>query len=502
LCWTAAALLAAFVSARSFLIVRSYDDVANWEEPVFLFSGVDLGNRGITRVFDYQDDLSHGGSLPLVMIATPWVRLVGWRLDALKGIAVVWSAATLLALLAVGARFASLRFAILLALLYSASPEAAMLQVTLVGSHPEAALFMVLALAAYLRTLEARHDHAASSALVGATCALTTWCSYLTAPFTVTLGAFHILRRPRHALAALGGAVLGFAPWIVQNLVLRPHGAMQWTARAAQHSAGEPPWSTFARTAESLGGNGRAGSAVLAVMVASAAYAIFAASHSRRHEDATALQPAAVLPVACAALLSFAALAAAKPSAIPGEGFYYFRYFVPLHITLFWLAALGVEDISRRFGNLVFGAFAAATLAFALAAQLPLYRGTNSYVADGERDFQAGCAVYGHAEVDRAASDEAAVARLETIAYDACKRAAFAGYGWGVVSRYARSGDGASLAASLDLVRDTTLHEHACDSARRLMTNLYEGAMSRDRRRTGAIYIESACRERPSKEGS
>jgi hypothetical protein len=49
-----------------------------------------------------------------------------------------------------------------------------MLQVTLVGSHPEAALFMALALAAYLRTLEARRDHAASSALVGATCALTT----------------------------------------------------------------------------------------------------------------------------------------------------------------------------------------------------------------------------------------------------------------------------------------------------------------------------------------
>jgi hypothetical protein len=500
--WTTAALLTVFLSARALLVTYSYDSVANWEEPVFLFSGVDLGEQGLSHLFDYQDDLSHGGSLPLVLIATPWVRLVGWRLDALKGIAVLWSAATVLALLAVGARFVSLRFAVLLALLYAASPYAAMLQVTLVGSHPEAALFMVIALAAYLRTLEPGHDGGAAAVLLGTVCALATWCSYLTAPFTVPLGAFYVARRPRHAAVALAGAVIGFTPWLIQNVVLRPHGAMQWTQRAAQHPASQPQWNMLARTAESLAGDAHTGFAVLALLIACAAWAMLASWRTGRRSAVIALQPGAILPVAFGALLSLAALAAAKPSEIPGEGFYYFRYFVPLQLTLFWLAALGIEELTRRLGHVVFYGAVAAILAFSLVTQLPLYRGSNSYVPDREHDFEAGCAVYGHAEVDRAASDEDAVARLETFAGAGCKRAAFTGYGWGVVSRYTRDGDGALLAASLDAIRDPALRAGACASARRLMTNLYEGAMSQDRRHTGALYIESTCARGVEKDDS
>jgi len=229
------------------------------------------------------------------------------------------------------------------------------------------------------------------------------------------------------------------------------------------------------------------------VLASLAAWAILAPRRGRPRHAEIALQRGAVLPVACGAALSLAVLAVAKPPPIPGEGFYYFRYFVPFQLAFFWLAALGVEEITLRLGNSVFAAAMVATLALALTTQLPLYHGPNSYVPDADRDLQAGCAVFGHAEVDRAASDESAVARLEEITNAGCKRAAFTGYGWGVVSRYARDGDGAFLAASLDEVRDPTLRGNACDSARRLMTNLYEGAMSRDRRHTGALYIESVC---------
>ena len=491
-CVAAAGLVALFVVARCRLIASSYDSLANWEEPVFLYSGVDLGEKEASHLFDYQDDLSHGGSLPLVLMAVPWVRTVGWRLDTLKGIAVVWSAATLTALLFVGARFVSPCLGLLLGLLYAASPVDAALQVTLVGSHPEAVLFMTLALAAYLRALE--RDKPGTNALLGVCCGMAAWCSYLAAPWSAALGVAYVARRPRAAIAAACGAVAGMAPWILQNLVLRPHGAMQWITRTgASQAGGEASPSAVVRLAQSLTGDAVTGTAALALLLAFAAWAVLMAWRRRRHGLEATASGAAVLPAALALLVSVAMLELARMPQVPREGFYYFRFFAPSHLALFWLACAGVDDLATRYGGRVWGIATAVTFAFAVVAQLPLYRGANTYVPDAARDLAAGCVVFGHAEVDRAASDREAVARLGAIAGEGCRRSAFTGFGWRVVSRYAADGDVARLGAALDCVTELELHVAACRAARGLMANLYLQAMTRDRRETGALFLDSAC---------
>jgi len=491
----AAALLAGFVASRALLVGLAYDRVANWEEPVFLFSGIDLGARGLGAIFDYQDDLSHGSSLPLVALASVWVRTVGTPLDLLKGIAIFWSTLTLLALLAVAARFASPRVALLCGLLYGgASAPAAMLQVTLVGSHPESLLFMTLALGAYLRTLEqdAGRRH---SVLLGLACGSAVWCSYLAAPLALALGAAHVLPRPRRALPALAGLAVGFSPWIVQNLILRPHGAWQWTARAAAlHTSNDLGWSVGSAIARSLADGSVAGAVIFALLVSSSTWAVIGCLRNMRAiHFAVAGAPAAVLPVAGALVLSVAVLQAAKPQPIPAEGFYYFRFFAPTQLLLFWLAAIGLEDLGLRYGAWIWRAGSGLAVLLCVLSARSLYGASNTYVADFPRDLERGCAVFGHAEVDRARSDRDAVRRLETIDDAGCRRAAFRGYGWGVVSRYARDGDATLLAQSFDLIPDPQLRHDACASARGLMTTFYEGAMSSDRRRTGAIFLDSSC---------
>ncbi len=58
-----------FVATRTALLVTSYDANRNWEEPVFLFSASELARDGVTHVFDYQDDLNHGGSVVVLLLA-------------------------------------------------------------------------------------------------------------------------------------------------------------------------------------------------------------------------------------------------------------------------------------------------------------------------------------------------------------------------------------------------------------------------------------------------
>jgi hypothetical protein len=491
--WYAAAfgLVALFVVARAALVARSYDSLANWEEPAFLYSGVELGNQGLSRIFDYQDDLSHGGSLPLVAIAVPWVRTVGWRLDLLKGIAVLWSAATLAVLALVGIRFVSPGFGLLVAALYATSPSAAMLQATLVGSHPEAALFVALALGAHLHALG--RNGAGPAAVLGACCGLAAWCSYLAAPWSAALAVAYVARRPRHAAAAAAGAGLGIAPWAVQNLVLRPHGAIQWVARAGvAHAGAELPAPSILRFPESLAGAGVAAAVVTALLALAAVYAV-ATALARRSKLASAGANAAVLPAAAALVVSALMLSVARLPEVPREGFYYFRFFVPLQLALFWLAAAGVGELAARRGTRVWLAGFALTLAAAVGLQAPLYRGSNSYRPDAARDFAEGCTVFGHAEVDRARSDADAAARLAAISDESCRRSAFTGYGWRAVSRYAADGDVSELGSAIDAISDSQLRDITCRSASELMAGIYEQAMTRDRRETGSLFLDGVC---------
>src|SRR6185369_15427002 len=70
-------IVLAFVGSRVALLRTSYDVNQNWEEPVFLFSATELQRDGLHRIFDHQDDLNHGGSVVLLLLAVPWVAVVG-----------------------------------------------------------------------------------------------------------------------------------------------------------------------------------------------------------------------------------------------------------------------------------------------------------------------------------------------------------------------------------------------------------------------------------------
>ena len=86
------ALLLAFFVARFALLQTSWDSNANWEEVVFLFSAAELEEKGVSAIFDHQDDLNHGGSIVVLSALVPWFRLFEANLVSLKSFMIVWSA--------------------------------------------------------------------------------------------------------------------------------------------------------------------------------------------------------------------------------------------------------------------------------------------------------------------------------------------------------------------------------------------------------------------------
>jgi hypothetical protein len=166
---------------------------------------------------------------------------------------------------------------------------------------------------------------------------------------------------------------------------------------------------------------------------------------------------------------------------------------VPVQLALFWLAALAVAGSTERRQRTSYAvAFTVAGLLW-FAGQASLYDGHNTYEPDLARDRASGCAVFGHAELERAGDARVAIARLEAMEPRDCRHAAFSGFGWALVSRYARDGNAPALAGGLTDIDVAELRSEACASARRLLATIYEKAMTPDRRKAGAIFLDAAC---------
>jgi hypothetical protein len=516
--WSAmVALVVLFVASRVALVATSYAEVTNWEEPVYLYSALELQAHGLGTIFDHQDDLSHGGSLPLILLAAPWVHVFGPRLDVLKGVPITWATATLVALMFIGRRYVSAAAGVLIGLLYAGlSANAAQLNVTLVGSHPESVLFCTLALAAYWHGLEdgtaAQGGRAslrpASAVLLGLFSGLAIWCSYLAAPFVIPLLAFHAATRTRQLPFVVGGLVLGLLPWGIQNLWLRPHGAAQWRDRLAYfHATRGHAWDgleILERVGRSFGFGEPLGAFVLVVLVALALTAVTLSwprgrsldglsAVARKRDAVPALQARGVVPLALGALASIVVLAIAQPHAVPAEGYYYYRFFIPLQLALCWLAALAIVQLPQPTRTRAYAAACATLVGVWILGQVPLYGRGYSYEPDLVRDRGSGCAVFGHAELDRAGDYEAARTRLERIEDEGCRLAAFTGYGWALVSRYSRNGYAQDLSDALADVGQPQLRSQACAAARQLMATMYPEAMPEDRRRTGTQSLDRTC---------
>jgi hypothetical protein len=511
----AAALVAAFVLSRAALVASSYDAVTNWEEPGFLYGGLEVAQRGVASVFDYQDDLSHGASVPLILIASRWIDAFGPRLDVLKGVAILWSTLILVASILIGRRFVSPAAGLLIGLLYAGlSENAARLQVTLVGSHPESVLFCTLALAAYWQMLEDelpdRLDDPVRervlAVLLGLSSGLAVWCSYLSSPFVLCLLAANALRQKRSTPLLAGGFAAGMLPWMVQNLWLHPHGALQWRERLAYfHAIRGHTWDgleILERIGRSFGFNEPLGGFVLVVIVGLGVTAVtLAMSRSRSVETVAgasrgippALQPHGTLPVAAAALTSTILIALAQPNAVPDEGYFYYRFFMPLQAALYWLAVLAIAEMPETTRRRAYTGAFATLLGLWVFGQATLYGRGHVYEPDLARDRSSGCAVFGHAELDRSGQPERALARLELIEDEPCRLAAFTGYGWALVSRYSRDGRAQELSDAILAVEQSQLRSQACAAAEQLMATMYPQAMPEDRRRTGAQFLDAAC---------
>jgi len=498
-----------FVGSRVGLLVTSYDANQNWEEPVFLFSAVELQHDGLSHLFDYQDDLNHGGSLVLVLLAVPWLSIAGTSLVALKGVAIVWSTLTLCVAMAVARRYFSPRLALLLGVcLLALSPTAARLNVTLVGSHPESVLPSMLALAAYWEWVRQRHtsntDSPGVDVALGVAGGVAVWVAYVSTMFVLPLLLLRLafVRRRRNAIALGAGFLLGIAPWMYQNLWLRPHGALLWMQHLGAHEPGVEQVSGWGGALTGLLASfGLAASvAALLLCIACVAWAGLLAgvvwAPWRRWLPATTL---VLLPLLAAPILGLALPAHAALPLYPNEGYYHYRFFVPLQMALMWVLVLGVEMAARRFGPWVTLLAAAAVLGFGAWNLWPLYGHGTRYRPDYARDRAAGCLVFGLAEWDRAGSAPAAMRRLAALSDAPCRDRAFGGLGWALGAEYMKHPDLDAARATLAAIPDRTLRWAACGGFVFVLTRAPESALPAAQRATAIEQVTAFCRPaRPS----
>lgn len=468
----AALILAAFAAARTALLLTSYDANHNWEEPVFLFSATELLRDGMGQVFAHQDDLNHGGSVVLLLLAVPWVSLLGTSMVTLKGVAIVWATLTLTVLMTVAWRYFSPTVALLLGTFYLAlSPTLARLDVTLVGSHPEAVLPCTLALGCYLAAVSRRAAGAAESAWIsgalGLAAGVAMWVAYVSAMFVLPVVALHLLfARSRRAVAATGvGLLAGALPWAYQNLWLHPHGAIAWLAYLGP-SGGTATSSddVFAPLAVLAGSFGYPppGGGILLGLLGGGLGLLWAAVLRRRWPGRLAASPAALLPFALAPVLGAVMLAWATLPLRPNEGYYHARFFVPMQVSLFWTLALAVDFAASSWGRGIAGAAVVAALLAGVWGQAPLFGAGNTYEPDFEKDRLDGCEVFGIAEWDRSGDAPGAIARLAVLSDPVCRQRAFAGLGWPMARRLIDDRNVEAARATLDAIGDRRLRFAAC----------------------------------------
>ncbi|GIW44636.1 MAG: hypothetical protein KatS3mg077_1918 [Candidatus Binatia bacterium] len=465
-------LVCVFLVSRAALLSTSSAANENWEEPVFLFSAVELQRLGVTHIWDFQDDLDHGGSVPLLLLGTIWLRAVEPSLVALKWMELAWWTVAFGLFLYVLARLFSCRAAFLGGILWiGASPNLARLQVTLVGSHPEGVLPALWATALLARV------EPNSGRLQAIRCVLTAWLatvaawmSYLLAGWSLAILAA-LLRGParwRRLPAALLGVSAGLMPWIYQNVYRRPHGWQAWVERAFH----APP----AAAAQSLGfwgmlrflpdswGDPRLGTWILGVLIGFAILLALAGEHAARG-DSPMRSRNAVVALFTAAALSAAILVAGRITPVANEGYFFARFFVPLQVLLMALAAGGVEVATRAWGRAVFVVLATAATVLGSCQIAPLF-GQGVTVREFRQDWLRGCLVFGVAELARAGGAQPACRRLAALTDAECRQRAFNGLGWSLADDYRRHGNLTLIAEALECAGEPALRRAICGGVR------------------------------------
>lgn len=454
-----------FLASRWLLVQTSYAAHAHWEEPVFLFSGIRLLEEGLGSVWDYQDDLSHGGSLPLLVLAAGAVAAFGPSMMALKAVVIAWSTAGFLLLLSAvrnawGSR-ATLVCGVLLLIL---SPNLARLQVTLVGSHPEALLPAAAALWWFAKNRGTSEPLNRSSFLLGMFAANAIWMSITLAPWMVALlivGGLGTARRWQQGVSLLLGALLGGAPWIYQNLYLRPHGATLWVQRLGRGAGdveGPPPLGGMLAFLPESWGLGEAGAAVTVLAVV----AWLALASALRLEPLPAQRsPRFGLALLLSSVLTALSLALAHLRPVADEGYYFARFFAPLQVQLLLVAGLAVDAWAVRLGGWLRILASIGAVAAGLYAFLPLlYLGGE--VPQQDVLLRRGCLVFGNAEYARSGDARRAVLRLLRLSDTSCRDLACTGLGWALADEYVATASAEGAQRALEAAGTTSCAHKIC----------------------------------------
>jgi hypothetical protein len=293
------------------------------------------------------------------------------------------------------------------------------------------------------------------------------WCSYVSATFVAPLLAVSVGLRCRARRCGLlaSGVVLGFAPWGYQNLWLRPYASLRWyKSIAGAKDLSSLPERAATRAHELAASFGLPDSGGEAVVLAAALVILFIACAlvGKAWRVRVPQSPWVVAPIVLMPCFGFVLLSVTNLPRFEHAGYYFYRFFIPLQVSIFLLFALAV-DLAARLGMRWLVA-AALTLVLAAGAwvQIPLYGHGNSYKPDPEAERLRGCFVFGVAEGDRAADSIAALQHLLAVRDRPCREHAFGGLGWWLAGRFRDYGETSEIDSVLGRIDDLALRRAAC----------------------------------------
>ena len=213
--------LAGFVALRGLVVWFAFDAVFFWEEAYRLLVAEALLSGWDIPVHDLQADPYAGGSLVLSILAVPAVALFGSSMAALKGVAIVWSAAGLLVWFYTIDRFFGRSPAHVFAGLWVLSPPLfTIYNVVAMGSHAETVTLAGLQTLFLLRFVCGERQRSADLLAWMIVAGLSIWFTYVSAVtflvyalYALAAGVLPVRRWP----LAAAGLLLGLAPWLVHN---------------------------------------------------------------------------------------------------------------------------------------------------------------------------------------------------------------------------------------------------------------------------------------------
>jgi hypothetical protein len=217
-----ASFAAAFVASRLAWVYLNLDTSLYWEESYRWISALELLNGPVQPSLDYQADHYQGGSLVMILLSLPLLRVFGESMVAMKLTAILFSSVILSIAYVVGLRLFGRTTALIAALAYLVGPPlVAYWGVVVMGSHNESVLFSLLQLLVFVELLSGNWRTSTAWVLFGFISGAGLWFCYTSGLSLVACGLTWLLLeglpRMRELAAAMLGTLAGLAPWFAYN---------------------------------------------------------------------------------------------------------------------------------------------------------------------------------------------------------------------------------------------------------------------------------------------